>query len=184
MRLIEKREARSGLCSDRKTIITDDIASKAAGATQTHRRAILKLSKHRGAIRCLNDVRHMAGRADIGDADGQTIFKHIKQFANQYAGIKRNRFAGFKIDVEAGFSADLLNEPNKLVPLIIRAGDVMSATKVQPTQLTKIGRDLWLQSLPCALERFKILLTQGVEMQTGHAVQMFWPKLAYREAQA
>ncbi len=120
----------------------------------------------------------MAGRADIGDADGQSIFEHIKQFANQYASIKRNRFAGFKIDVEACFSANFLNECNKVVALIIRAGDVMSAAKVQPTQLTKIGRNLWLQGLPCALERFKILLAQGVEMQTGHALQMFVPQLA------
>ena len=74
----------------------------------------------------------MAGSANIGDANLHTVFKNVEQFADQYPGIERDGFAGFEVDVEARFGADVFNERDQFIPLIIGARDVVAAAKVQP----------------------------------------------------
>ena len=166
MRLIKKGETCAGFGADGEAVVTDNIASKAGGAAETNGRPVFTFAEHSGAIRCLNNVGHMASGADVGYAHGHAVVEYIEDFANEDACVKRDGLAGFEIDFTASFGAHFLDEFDQLIALVIGARNVMTAAKVDPLQLPKIRRDLWLKRLPCAFERCEILFAQGVEMQT------------------
>ena len=150
MRLIEEGETCAGFGADGEAVVTDNIARKAGGAAETDGRPVFTFAEHSRAIRCLNNVGHMASGADVGYAHGHAVVEYIEDFANEDACVKRDGLAGF----------------DQLIALVIGARNVMTAAKVDPLQLPKIRRDLWLKRLPCAFERCEILFAQGVEMQT------------------
>ena len=175
MRLVEEGEALAGLWRNRQAVIADNVTCEATGPAEADCGAVAPFTQHGGAVGGLDHVGHVAGGADIGDADGHAIVKDIKQFADQYACVEGNCLAGFQIDVAAGFGTHRLDEFDQIVALVIGAGDMVATAEIEPFQLAEIGCNLGLQAFPCAFKRFEVLLAQCMEMQARYAFKMLWP---------
>src|SRR3546814_2253422 len=76
----------------------------------------------------------MACGGDIGDADRDAIVEQVEDFADENAGVERDRFAGLDHHVAVGLGAHPFQEGDEVARLIIGAGDVVTAAEIDPLQ--------------------------------------------------
>ena len=99
----------------------------------------------------------MAGGGYIGDADPYPVVEDVEDFTHEYSGVERHGFSGFEVNLATGFGFDGYQERDQRFAVIIGAGDMVAAAKVEPFQLAEIGRDLGFERGPCAFERREVL---------------------------
>ena len=126
----------------------------------------------------------MTGRRNIGDPDRYAIVEHIQNLAHQDTGIQRNRFARLQINLAAGPRLERFQEIDQRFAIIIIAGDMMTAAKIDPFQRLEMRCDNRLDLCPGLRQRIKSLFAQIVEVNTGQMLEMLWPQLADREAES
>ena len=125
----------------------------------------------------------MAGGADVGDSDGHAIVDDVQDFADQYARVQRHRLSGFDIEIEPGLRLDGLKKGDEVVDLVVGAGNMVAAAKIQPFKIGNVGHDARFDRCPGALEREEILFAQIVDVEAIHAFQMLRPQLVDRKAE-
>ena len=126
----------------------------------------------------------MAGRRDVGDADGHAVVEHVQHLADQDAGVQRHGLARLQIDPNPVPGLQIAHEGDQIVGLIVGAGDVVPPAQVQPFDPAQQRRQLRLHRRPDARQRLEILLAQRMDMQTIDADQMVGRQLRHRKAQA
>ena len=89
----------------------------------------------------------------------------VENGADQNPRIQRHGLTGFEIKLTPRLCLHVFQECHQLIALIIRAGDVVAATEIEPFQLAEIWGQLWFQAIPCAFQRLEILFAQAMKMQ-------------------
>ena len=125
MRLIEEGETRAGFGWHRQAIVADHIAREAGRAAEAERDhiGVGDFAQHGGAIGRFEHIGHVAGRADIGDADRHFVEHRVQQRADEDSRIERHRLARFEDDLRAGIFGGVLEKLHQFLALVIGTGD-------------------------------------------------------------
>jgi len=123
--------------------------------------------QQRRAVGHLDDIRSVAGCGHIQNGKtGIPVAQGVQHSSDQIACIQRPSLAGLQIHLYAVLLPHRQDAVFQRVKGITRAGDVVSAAKVEPFHSRQQVCKLFLHCGQRHCQRIGVLLAQGVEVQT------------------
>lgn len=169
-----------------EAVVADHVAGQAGHAAEpVGVRPVAGLAgadDHR-AVRHLEHIGHVRGRRGVEDRDVHAVVHHVEHAGDQHAGAERDRLAGLEVDLDVPLAAELVDQPDQAVAVVVGARDVVSAAEVDPVHLRDVLAELELERRERALERVAVDLAQGVEVQAVDAVEVLGREVLARRAQ-
>ena len=107
----------------------------------------------------------------------------LEHRGRQIAGIQHNRFARLKIDLHTVFFAQIVDALHECFYIVIVARDMVAAAQIEPLHALHIFAEALLKRRDRAHQIVRILLAQGVEMETVDTAQQVGLEVFQRDAQ-
>jgi hypothetical protein len=144
-----------------EAVVADDVTGQAAGATEPV--AVCLVTHAAGSedfrpVGHLQRVGHVAGGRDVEDRLVAVGAEYVEHLGDQHPGVDRHRLARLEVDGQAVFFTKITHPGDQGIDLVIRSGDVVTATEVDPLQLPEQVAELSLDHRQRPVERGEVLL--------------------------
>jgi len=146
-------------------------------------RTRIAAAEDRGPIGHLEHVRHVAGRGSVEHGDRHAVVEHIEHLGDEHAGVIADRLARLEIHLHFSARGKVAHEFDQRLHLVARARDVVPAAEIDPLHARDQLGEALFERRHGALERRKVLLAQGMEMQAAQSVEIGFANRRARRAE-
>ena len=127
----------------------------------------------------------MGAHAHVQNGNVHFVVNNVCDVGDELAGLPANGFAWFHDDLQVWVAiVEIVQQAHEVFPVVVLAGYVVSASKVDPLHAVKVLAKVLFESGKYAFQCVDVLLAQRMEVQTLNAVQQFGFELVFGDAQA